>query len=90
MNSLNELIGLEVEFDVCKDHDKNTLSGTVESVSIEDWHFEANGEPIYITVFVRPDEKSYNEVANGVADYDLEETLTDYFAEIPLENIRKA
>lgn len=93
MNSLNELIGVKVEFDTYKGDDEDdqiTLRGKVESVNIDDFYFEDKQEPIYITVFVRPDENSYNHVVNGVADYDLEETLTSYFGEVPIENIRKS
>ena len=89
MNSLNELIGVDVEFDVLDWNNEITLSGVVESVEIDDCYFEDKQEPIYIKVFIRPDEKSYNDVVKGVADYDLEETLTSYFGEVPLENIRK-
>ena len=78
MSALNKLINQKVIATLNDGEEDYTVEGTVLDVEVNDYYFYEKGEPIYITVSIMP-------TSDLPEDFDPDE-----YANIPLENIRKA
>jgi hypothetical protein len=78
MDALNNLINQKVIAVIRQDEHDYEIKGTVMSFDINDFYFHEKGEPIYISVSIKPDEKLPPEID------------TDELMEVPIDQIRKA